>query len=887
MRWLHKLQIQMRMLFRRKLADAHLNDELQFHLDQQIAENIAKGMSVEEAHRAALRTFGNPTTLRDQSRESWSWNWAEQLWRDIRIGIRTLARTPGFAIISILVIAIGIGANVALFTVVRSVLLRPLPFKEPDSLLSLYGEDDKGHNKDWAIPPGDFYDWQKQAHGLEQMAIWRWSGFNMSGDKNELPEFLDAGSGSWNLFSTLGIQPALGRVFTAEDDRPGANLTVVLSWSFFRRRFNADPSILGKTIRLNARPYTVIGVLPSWFTYPDPQIQLWVPFQIDTGLESLRSHYNHIGNVVARLKPQVSAERAMQEISALQHQTHLHLQANGPVADGVNARPLIDDVVSDVKTPLYVLLAAVGCLLLIACLNLSNLLVARAAARRKEIAIRAALGSSRLRLCREQMTESLLICLMGGMLGLVIAFSATHWLTTHWADMPRADSVHLDAFVVAFAIGITFLAGILAGVLPALSATGGGMLIALQDASRTVGGSTSRASLRRMLLTVEIALTVILLVGAGLLFKSFLRLRAVDLGCTTSNVLTMKYFLHDTNYTKPEQIVSFDTQLLERVRNLPGVTGAGLTTVVPGDGYYGDKMFTIPEHPPLPSGQHVFALYRAVDPGYFSAIGIPLIRGRFFSDDERMDRDRYVIVSQKLARDSFPHEDPVGKHLHVPWRSEKGEDYEIVGVVGDTLYTVKTELRPMIYFPMLSGIPSMTSDAMLVVRSNRDVLPLAIPIQKQIAQLDPDLPVTRVRTMDQIVGESTTDANFSATLVLAFAVLSLVLAGVGLYGVLAYLVTQRTTEIGIRIALGAQREQVMGLVLLDGLRPALAGLLAGVAGSFGAAQLIRSVLFGTSPLDASVFVSVIATLLLVAAAACALPAWRASRLDPMQALRTE
>jgi predicted permease len=722
---------------------------------------------------------------------------------------------------------------------------------------------------------------------LEQLAIWRWSGFNMSGDKGELPEFLDAGSGSWNFFSTLGVQPALGRVFTADDDRSGANPTAVLSWSFFKRRLNADPSILGKTIRLNARPYTVIGVLPSWFTYPDPQIQLWVPFQTDNSIEGLQSHYNHVGTVVARLKPGVSAERAVQEISALQHQTHLHLQANGPVADGVNARPLIDSVVSDVKTPLYVLLAAVGCLLLIACLNLSNLLIARAAARRKEIAIRAALGSSRLRLCREQMTESLLICFMGGFLGLLIAFWATHWLTAHWADMPRADSVHPDKLVIGFAVAITFLAGVLAGVLPALSATGGGTLNALQDSSRSVGGSTSRASLRRTLLTVEIALTVVLLVGAGLLFKSFLRLRAVDLGCTTSNVLTMKYFLHNTNYTKPEQIVSFDTQLLERVRNLPGVTGAGITTVVPGDGYYGDKVFTIPEHPPLRSGQHVFALYRAVDPGYFSAIGIPLIRGRFFSEAERMDRDAYVIISQKLAHDYFPQEDQIGKHLHIPWRSEAGEDYEIVGVVGDTLYTVKDAVRPMMYLPMLSGIPSMTSDAMLVVRSNRDVLPLAIPIQKQIAQLDPDLPVTRVRTMEQIVGESTTDANFSATLVLAFAVLSLVLAGVGLYGVLAYLVTQRTTEIGIRIALGAQRNQVIGLVLLDGLRPALTGLLAGVAGSFGAAQLIRSVLFGTSPMDAGVFVSVTATLLLVAIAACALPAWRASRLDPVQALRME
>jgi predicted permease len=887
MRWLDNLLMRMQMLFRREKAGTALDDELRFHLEHLVTENMTRGMGEEEAHHAALRSFGNPALLRDQARSTWNWNWFEQLFRDLRIGLRTLARTPGFAIISILVISLGIGANVALFTIVRSVLLRPLPFHDPNSLVALYGQDEKGQAKYWAVAAGDFYDWQRQTRGFQQMAIWRWSGFNMSDDKNELPEFLDAGTGSWNIFSMLGIRPVVGRLFTADDDRPGANPTVVLSWSFYNRRFHADPSVVGKTIHLYAKPYTVIGVLPKEFSYPDSQIELWVPFQVDTSSELLQSHDNHIANVIARLKQGVSVERATQEISAMQHQTHLRLFAGGPVADGVYAKPLIDDMVNDVKTPLYVLLGAVGCLLLIACLNLSNLLIARAAARRKEIAIRAALGSSRMRLCREQMTESLLICVIGGAIGVLLAFSATHWLTTHWAGMPRADNVHLDWLVIAFAIGVTFLAGILAGVLPALSATAGGLLSALQDASRSVGGGVSRASLRKALLTVEIALTVVLLVGAGLLFKSFLHLRSINLGCATKNVLTMRYFLHAGKYQEPEQIIAFHSQLLERVRRLPGVQAAGLTTVVPGGGYYGDTMFTVPEHPPLSPGEHQFALYRSVDPGYFSAMGIPLIRGRFFSEEERLDRDRYVIVSQKLVRDYFPHEDPIGKHLHVRWRTKAGEDYEIAGVVGDTLYSVKAELRPMMYFPILSGIFDRTSDAMLVVRSYQDVTHLAIPLQKQIAQLDPVLPVSKILTMEQIVGETTTDSSFDATLVLAFAVLSLVLAAVGLYGVLAYLVTQRTTEIGIRIALGARREQVMRLVLLDGLRPALAGLLAGIVGSFGAVQLIRSVLYGTNPLDASVFVSVVATLLVVATAACATPAWKASRLNPMQALRTE
>jgi predicted permease len=875
-------------LFRTERQEQELAAEMESHLQMHSEDNLRSGMTPEQARRDAILKLGGVEQTKQAYRERFGVPWLEMLCRDMGYGIRILRKNPGFAIISILVIAIGIGANTALFTVVRSVLLRPLPFRSPDRLVMIYGQNDlKRADSENTVAAGDFYDWQKASHGFEQMAIWRWSGFNMSSGQGELPEFLNAGAGSWNLFQTLGVQAKLGRSFTSSDDRHGANPTAILTWSFFERRFNADPSIVGKTIRLNAHLYTVVGVLPKGFTYPDPKIQLWVPYRIDTSLENLQSHYNHSSHVVARLKQEVSAQRATQEVSAVQHQIFLRFNASGPVAQGAVSKPLIEDVVQDVKTPLYVLMAAVGCLLLIACLNLSNLLVARAASRRKEIAIRAALGSSRLRLYREQMTESLLICIAGGALGVVLAISATRWLTTHWVDMPRADAVKPDWVVITFAIGITFVTGLLSGLLPAISATGGGISNSLQDASRSIGGSASRASLRKTLLAAEIALTVVLMVCAGLLFKSFLRLRSADLGCATKNVLTMKFFLRSDKYSKPEQIVTFDTQLLERVRHLPGVEAAGLTNVVPGDGYYGDQEISIPEHPPLPPGEHRFALYRTADPGYFSAMGIPLVKGRFFSQAERLDRDKYVIINQQLAREFFPHEDPIGKHLNTSWHSSAGESYEIIGVVGDTLYAVDRPVKAVMWFPILSGIPGKTSDAALVVRSGSDVAALAVPIQKAIASLDPDLPVSSVLTMGQIVGESTANSSFSATLVLAFAGLSLLLAAVGLYGVLAYLVTQRTTEIGIRIALGAQREQVLRLILLDGMRPALIGLVAGMAGSAVATRLLRSILYGTSPLDAVVFVTVVLTLLLAATAACLLPAWRAASIDPMQALRAE
>jgi len=884
MRFLRSFWVRLLGLARVRRTNAEIGAELESHLQMHIDDNLRAGMSPQEARRQALISLGGLEQTRQALRERGTLPWVEALLRDLRYAFRTLLRTPGFAVVSVLIIALGIGASLALFTVVRSVLLRPLPFPHPDQLLALYGRDGKSGN---TVASGDFYDWQKATHGFQQMAIWRWTGYNMAGSAGELPEFLNAGAGSWNLFSTLGVSAALGRSFTPADDNVSAARTVMLTWSFFERRFNGDPSILGKTIRLNTLPYTVIGVLPAWFQFPDPKIQLWIPWQVGVPSGDLFTHFDHIGYVIGRLRPGVTSAAALEEVNAIQHQNYVRLNGAGPVVDAAIARSLLADIVGDVKTPLLVLMGAVLCLLLIACLNLSNLLIARAATRRREAAIRTALGSTRTALIRQQLTESVLTCVAGALLGIALAVGATHWLILRWTDIPRAESVHPDALVLAFVVGVTLLAGLLSGLFPALSAMRAGILAGLQEGSRGTSAGASRASLRRSLLTAEVALTVVLLVTAGLLYRSFLLLRSQDVGCITKNVLTVNFFLRGDTYAKPEEILAFDTRLLEKVRILPGVRAAGLPNVVPGGGYYGDREVWIPEHPRLPSGEHIFASYRTADPGYFSAIGIPLLRGRLFRDNERLTRDKVVIVNQTLVRQDFPHEDPIGKHLRIEWRTPQGESYEIVGVVRDTAYSIGKPPRPMMWLPILSGIPGATGDVTLVVRADRNVASLALPVQKILAGLDPDLPVKQVLKMEQVIGDTTSNSGFSATLALAFAGLALLLAAAGLYGVLAYLVTQRTVEIGVRIALGAERSRLLGMVLLDGLRPALLGLLLGIAASAASTRLVASILYDTSPLDGTVFASVVLTLLLAAGAACLYPAWRASHLDPVRALRSE
>jgi putative ABC transport system permease protein len=881
--------------FRRKRSDAELQDEIEAFLAEETADNEARGMSPDEARRHARVKLGNPQQVRESL---WTQNspfLLPGIGRDVKYAVRTLSRTPGFSIIAVAVLALCIGATTSLFTIVRSVLLRPLPFRDPDRLVIVH-EHFRGA---WAntpdfnynpVAPADFYDWRSKTNGFEDMAIMRYAGYNLTGERNELPEVVRAAAGSWNLFQLLGVQPALGRTFTESDDRLGST-AVMLSWSVFQRRFSSDGSIVGRQIHLDGRPFTVVGVLPSWFTYPHAGIQLWVPFKGDVKPEVLQHHDWHFNQVVARMRPDVSLASALAQVGAVQYQLHLQYP-HDPVAEDVAPRSLNEDLAGNVKKPLTIMLSAVGCLLLIGCLNIANLLVARGAARQKEVAIRSALGAHRATLIREQLTESVLICAAGGLGGILLSVVATEWLAKAWKDLPTAQGIHLDGVVIAFACALMFTAALLAGLLPALSTTGKAMMKVLQTSARTGASSVSRTALRKALLTVEIGITVVLLVAAGLLLKSFLRLRSADVGCVTENVLTLRYSLPEKKYNSPEKMNAFNEALLERVRTIPGVRAAALGNTLPAAGYWGDDVFTVKEHPPLGSGEELpDALTRWADPGYFSALGIPLVSGRFFTSDERVARSYKVIVSRQLVRQYFPGDNPIGKHLHVPAHAHAGApndvDYEVVGVVGDTLYQVGKETKATMYFPILEGVTGGNNIQMLAVHTASEPLQFSVAVQKQIASLDPGLPVSDVRAMNQVIGESLVNASLSATLVLAFAILSLLLASVGLYGVLSYLTTQRTTELGIRMALGAQRDQLLQLMLVDGLRPALFGLGLGLVASFATTRIFQSMLFGTKPLDPVVLSGVIATLLAVAVLACLAPAWRASRLDPMQALRTE
>ena len=477
-----------------------------------------------------------------------------------------------------------------------------------------------------------------------------------------------------------------------------------------------------------------------------------------------------------------------------------------------------------------------------------------------------------------------MICLAGGGGGVLLSLAATNWMARTWKDLPNAVGIHVDSVVLAFACALVFSAALLAGLLPAISSTGKAVFASLQASSRTTSGNLSRATLRKTLLTVEIAVTVVLLIGAGLLLTSFVRLRSTDVGCVTGNVLTLDLSLPAQKYGSPEKVNAFYETLLEKLRDLPGGRAVALGSVLPGEGNGGDNVFTIREHPPLKPGELLpDALIRRADPGYFSALQIPLLNGRFFASDDRLNRSRKVVISKQFARQYFPGEDPVGRTIHVPAHNDA--DYEIVGVVGDTLWQVGKPVEPTMYFPILEG--GLDHGLTLAIRTDSDPLAMSVPVQKQIAGLDSELPVSNVQTMQQAIGDSLGNASFSAALVLSFAVLSLVLASVGLYGVLSYLMTQRTTELGVRMALGAQRDQVLRLILFDGLKPAIIGLALGSAASAGITQLIRSMLYDTRPLDPTVYVAVTFTLLMVATLACMIPAWRASRLDPMQALRAE
>jgi putative ABC transport system permease protein len=860
--------------------DADLERELQSDLELEEEEQRDRGLSSEEARRAALRAFGNPTLIREQTHTVWSWNWLESLRRDLRLSLRALRRTPGFTVIAILVMGLGIGANVGLFTVVRGVLLKPLPFRDADRLIMLYewGLHENDAQGYYTVSGGMYAEWKKQNRSFSSLALVRGIRVGLSGSGGQMPEKLASAEFSWDLLRTLGVQPALGRDFTQADDDPAASGTVLLSWGLWKRRFGGDPALLNHAIYLDAQPYTVIGIMPAWFDFPDSSTQLWTTVYHDIPQEQMISFNRHSFGLVGRLKPGVSAAQGTADLSLISHRIRdAHL--NDPfIFRNASSRPLLDHLVGDIKRPLYMLLGATCCLLLIACLNVANLLVARAAARRKELAIRTALGGGWLRLVRERLLESLLLSTAGGALGLGLAFAALVWLTQTRHDMSRVESIHIDAVVAVFTVSVIVFCAMFSGFIAAFSSNSKRILAALHEGARS---GSARAALRKGLLTVEVGLTVVLLIGSGLLLKSYERLRSTNIGCITHGMLTMHLGLPDARYATPTQRTNFFDTLLARVRALPGVDAAGFVTVAPGQGNWGDWGFTIVEHPPLPQGSGLVANKLWADPKYFTAMGIPLLGGRTFDLGKRLDSADEVVIDQSFANQYFPGEDPIGKHIDAPLRHQIAE---VVGIVGDTRSVIGERPMPTMYFPLDAGVETVGT---LVIRSRHDVAQYALPVERIVAQMDSDLPVSDVLTMNQLLGKQTLDQSFNATLLTAFATLSLLLAAGGLFGVMSYIVAQRTTEIGIRIALGAKRDHVMGKILMDGMWPAVVGLVVGVVVSLEVGRLMGDLLYEVKPLDPAVFASVAATLLAVTAFSCLVPAWRASRLDPMQALRTE
>jgi putative ABC transport system permease protein len=808
----------------------------------------------------------------------------DTFFQDLHYAARMLIKNPGFSMIAVVALALGIGANTAIFSVVNAVLLRPLPYRNPDRLVTLWQDHRErgGPEKEWASPD-NFFDWRDKNQAFDHVtALVGWVP-TLTGLGE--PEDLTGAAVSHDTFTMLGVEPIQGRTFRPDEDQVGAEKVVVLSHRLWSRRFNADPDLIGKSLTLGGESFTVIGVMPAGFTMPIIRdVELWRTFRPALGPVTCGRGCLTI-RVMARLRPESTIEGARAEMSALAGAlAEQYPQPNSGV--GTTIVGLQEQVVGETKTALMVLLAAVALVLLIACANVANLLLARASVREKEIAVRAALGAGRPRLVRQFLTESVLLGLTGGVLGLLLAFWMVELLVTLSPDgTPRVDEIGIDAPVLAFTIAVAVLTGLVFGLVPALQSSNPNLNQTLKE-GRGAGEATRRRRLRSVLVVSEIALALMLMVGAGLLMKSFFNLIHVDPGFNATNVVTMRVALPRTRYPERHQPAAFFAQLTERVGQLPGVEAAGAISTLPLGGGGTDSNFIIEGRPEAPPGEEdPVAWYSSVTPAYFRAMGIKLIKGRLFTEQDRADSAGAVIIAETLARRYFPGEEPLGKRIgnrtgpgQIQWR-------EIVGVVADVKhFGLETTARPTMYLPHGQSPARLM---ILTIRAASDPMNLAGAVRSQVASLDSNLAVSNIRTMEQVVAESVAAPRFTLLLLGIFAGLALILAGVGIYGVMSYSVTQRTHEIGLRMALGAGASDVLKLVVGQGAVLALIGVAIGLAGAYGVTRLMSTLLFNVSATDPLTFVSIALLLVGVALAASFIPARKASKVDPMAALRCE
>jgi putative ABC transport system permease protein len=794
-----------------------------------------------------------------------------------------LLKQPGFTLIAVIALALGIGANTAIFSVVNAVLLKPLPFADPGRLIVVYESNlQRGITRNSVSYP-NFVDWREQNHVFERMCSYRTSDFVLTGDGE--PARLSAGVVSADLFSLLGVAPVLGRSFRTEEDKPGdTGRVVILSHRMWQRRFNADPNVVDRSLVLGGKNYTVVGVMPEGFHFPvaSEPVDLWSTVSIDSGMfEQRGAHYMH---VIARPKPDVALEQASAEMDGIA----ANLERQYPDENtrrGVTLVPALESLVGEVRPALLILLGAVGCVLLIACANVANLLLARATTRHKEMAIRSALGASRWRVVRQLLTESVLLAIAGGALGLLVAMWGTDVLVSLTRnDLPRAAQIGLDGRVLAFTLLVSIITGIVFGLAPALHSSKTDLTESLKEGGRGSTEGARRNRVRAVLVVGEVAIAIILLAGAGLLIQSLRRLQQVDPGFNPHNVLSFSIGLPEVKY-KPAQQVEFYRQLTARIESLPGVRSASSVMPLP---LGGDRMRVTfeTEGRPIPKGELPATEIRTIGLSYFKTIGIPLIRGRDFNERDDKKAPPVIIVNEAFAKQFFPGEDVIGKHIKPGISADDDEPglREIIGVVGNVKHlSLSAEADPEAYEPHAQ----LTFDMAMLVKTDSDPRSIVNAVQAEVRAMDKDLPAYDIRTMDEYLAASVAQPRFNTLLLALFAGIALLLTAVGLYGVMSYSVNQRTHEIGIRMALGANRSDVLKLVVGQGMALTVIGVAVGLTGAFFLTQLLKTLLFGVSATDPVTFAAIALLLTGVALAACFVPARRATKVDPMIALRYE
>ncbi|PYT43133.1 MAG: hypothetical protein DMG47_14445 [Acidobacteria bacterium] len=879
-------------LLRSRRLDRELEEELRSHLEMRTADNLAAGMSPENARYEAQRRFGNTTLLKEDTRAVDIIGWLDECARDFRYALRVLQRSPGFTAVAILTLALGIGANTAVFSVINSVLLGPLPYHVPGGLVMVWESNSQHPNPHNTVSPPNFFDWQSRSTVFSSMAYIADVRNNLTG--NGEPEEVVVQAVSANFFSLLGVNPILGPGFTTENGKAGHDNVVILDYGLWKERFAGDPAIVGKSILLNGKPQTVVGVAPqnfNWFikdsSLTGAKPRIWSPFVFP---QSFHDH-KQIGRfltVVARLKQGVTHSQAQAEMSAIAAQ----LEHEYPDFDGhwgVNVVPLRDQISGQLRPALLILFGAVAFVLLIACANVSSLLLARAASREREIAVRTAIGASRWRIARQLLMESLLLALIGGGIGVTLTVVGTNALL---AASPRnlldLTSVSIDLRLLAFAAGATLLAGLLFGFLPSYMSAHSQIAQTLREGGRGASPGKRSGFARSAFVVAQLSLALVLLAGSGLLIRSFVKLVGVNPGFDTGHLLTFKVTLPQSKYAKDPLLMAFFRQLLTRISTVPGVRSATMESFPPLMGLGSATGVHILSQPQQSLMDLPVANVRVVGPDYFSTMSIPLRSGRLFTEQEMAEEKHVTIVNQAFVDKYMNGLNPLGQKAAIYMKSFQENELkpsEIIGVVGDVrAMGLDVAAEPSVYWPY----PELVMSGMtILVRTSNDPLAVVSGILAELQQLDREQPMASIVTMDQLLADSLSRAHFTMLLLGLFATFALVLAAVGTYGLIAYSVTQRIQELGIRIALGAQRRDVLRLVLGQGTRLTLLGLALGIAAALGITRLMTSLLFGTSPTDPLTFAGVAGLLVFVALLACFIPARRATRIDPIVALRYE